>query len=280
MIVDAEDVPYRPVDAAWAEELSHNIEQRGLDQPLLVWNGGSKKGEQITIEGKDGKFPATYLIAGQQRRAALKLIRKRSPEKFKEMFPNGIPVIVKGGEMDAFLLMQLRENVTRKDMEVKHILPVMKKLKKEHSMKQREIAKAIGKHESYVSQIFDAEETLGEAEMADLAEDGATVGDARKAAKEVKEKVKAGKDKKVAKDEVVAKTKKKLAEKKASGRVRDERRVSAKALWKRYIALPRGTKLGEKVEILEAVLGYLAGDEAYELPEVLQQDVESEAEAA
>jgi hypothetical protein len=25
MIVDAEDVPYRPVDAAWAEELSHNI---------------------------------------------------------------------------------------------------------------------------------------------------------------------------------------------------------------------------------------------------------------
>ena len=278
LIINHEGVPYRPVDSDYAEELSKNIEKVGLDQPITVWNGGTKKGEQIEIDGKDGKFPATYLIAGQQRRAALKLLFKRNQERYKELFPNGIPVVVKSGEMKDFLTLQLRENVTRKEMAIKHILPVMKQLKDEHSMKQREIAKAIGKHESYVSQIFDSEETLGQEETQELADEGASITDLRKAAKSTKEAVKKGKDKKVAAKEAVAATKKKVNAKKVAGRQREEKRVSAKKLFARYISLPRTTKMGKKVDILEAALGYLAGESEYDVPEELQQDVETKVE--
>jgi ParB-like chromosome segregation protein Spo0J len=275
-IVDHEEVKYRALNKDHVDALAKNIAENGLDTPITVWNGGSSKGEQITVEGSDKKIPATFLIAGLHRRAAIRKIKKDTPERYKELFPNGVPVVVKSGEMADFLSLQLRENVLREEMEVSQILPIIKRLKKEFGLKQREIAKRIGKGESYVSQILDAEETLGESETEDLAEEGATLTDVRNAAKKVKEAVKKGKDKEKAKKEVVAATKSKVQQKKATGRQRDERKVSAKALWNRFLSLPRGVKMGRKLEISVGALGYLAGDEEFAtLPKELREDVET-----
>lgn len=278
-ILRNDEIKYRPLDEKHVAELAKNILENGLESPLLVWNGGTKKGELIQVEGSDKKIPATYLIAGNHRLAALTKIRRDDKALYKERFPEGIPVHVRSGEIQDVLLAQLRENVTRKDMGAEHILPIIKRLRKDFSMKGRAIAAAIGKHESYVSQILDAEETLGEQEAEEIANEGGTIGDLRKAAKKVKEAVKKGKDKKVAAKEATKEAKSKIANKKASGRQRDERRVSAKKVYERYIALPRGLKMGKKVTILETTLAYLAGDEdTPALPKELREDVESKSD--
>jgi ParB-like chromosome segregation protein Spo0J len=274
LIIDSEDIIYRPLDKEHVASLSRNIEANGLDQPLLVWNGDEKeRGHQIELE--DGsKAPATYLIAGSHRRAALRELLKRNKARYKELFPNGVPVYVSSGTAADVLSRQLRENVARKDMPASQVLPVVKKLMKEHGMKQREIAKAIGKHESYISQVLDAEETLGEDETQELMNEGAKLNDIRKAAKEVKEGKKKGKDNK---KEVVEKTKAKIKSKKDSGRQRDEKRVSAKKIWSRYNALPK-MNMGEKLSVLENALGYLAGDEEFQLPKELSVDAEKSSD--
>lgn len=273
LIIDHPDIKYRELNEGHVNELYNSISRSGLDTPLTVWNGGSAKGREVDIPGK-GKRPATFLIAGLHRRAALKRLLKDDKKRFDELFPNGVPVMVKSGEMQDFLALQLRENILRQDMSLKQIYPIMKRLRKEFDMKQKEIAKAIGKSEAYVSQVFDSADTLGDAETDEIAEEGGTVTDARKGAKKVKELIKGGKNKEAAKKEVVSSIKAKLKAKKASGRKRDDRRVSAKQLFKRYSALPKGMKTGEKIVLLENILGYLAGDENYALPEEVAQEAE------
>jgi ParB-like chromosome segregation protein Spo0J len=270
-----DDIPYRPLDKDHVTVLRKSIEANGLEQPLLVWNGDEdgSKGTTVQIEGKPGQFPAAWLIAGNHRRQALREFAKDNNNGFKERFPNGVPVLVKSGPLSDVLMAMLRENVTRKEMTIQQVLPVIKKLQ-ELGLKQKVIAKSIGRSEGFISQVLSAEEELGEEETKDLAESGASITELREAAKKVKEVVKKGGDKKAAAKEIVAKTKGKVAQKKASGRQREEKRVSAKTIFKRYHALPRTLKMGDKVNILESALGYLAGEDTFDLPEELQADAE------
>jgi ParB-like chromosome segregation protein Spo0J len=277
-IIPHDEAVYRPVDKEHVDELRKDIEANGLLSPIIVWNGGTKNGTQVELEDKT-KIPATFLVAGLHRYTSIRAIFKENRERYKELFPNGVPVKVISGELKDFLAAQLRENVLRKDMEISQILPVIKKMRDEHEMKQADIARAIGKSKGYVSQIFDAEAELGEEATEELAKEGAKISNLRNAAKEVKEKVKKGVDKKTAAKEVVEKTKSKLASKKASGRQREEKKVSAKKVWERWQALPRGLKMGEKLAIAEAALGYLAGDTEFTLPSELANDVEGKEES-
>lgn len=273
IVVDNETIPQRRLDQAHVDELSASIETSGLDVPLIVWNGGGDKGKLVQLESGE-KVPASYLVAGQHRRAALKALHKRNVARFKELFPDGVPVVVQGGELKDILTAQLRENVMRKDMAPEQVLPALERLIKKDSkggmgMSQSEVAKAIGKSKGWVSQIIAIRDELGDEGVEALKSGDAGLADAREAAAEVRKAKKAGKptDAKAALKKVVDKKKKA----KAAGRERAERRLSAKVLWKRYLAIGKLT-MGDAKSTLESALGYLAGDENVELDSRLTEE--------
>lgn len=273
-IVDHDDIKEtsRPLDKDWVVDLSRDIERNGLDTPLLVWNGGSK-GKMVQLEGGK-KIPASFLVAGGHRRAALRALLKRNQNRYRELFPDGIPVIVRSGDMQDVLGAQLRENVQRKDMPAEQVFPVLKRLRKEFGLKQKDIAKLIGKSEGWVSQVLDIEETLGEEAVDDMKKSGLKLSHAREAARKLKEAKKQGK--KVDGKAALAEMRERQRKLKEKGLTREEKRVSSKKVWSRYCSLPK-MNLGAKLGIAEAALGYLAGDDEFELPEELQQDAEVES---
>lgn len=277
-IVDHPDIIYRSLNEDHVKTLANNIEQVGLNVPLIVWNGGGEKGAQMVVgEGDDEKkMPASFLVAGAHRRAALKSVLKKNLAKYKELFPNGIPVIVTGGELKDVMTAQLRENVMREDMSPEQIFPVLQFLLKKADkggggMKQSEVAKAIGKSPGWVSQVLDVEEQLGEEGVKALENKEIGLSAARNLAKEVKTKKKAGEA--VDPKEELKKAKAKVADRKAQGQQRAEKRVTPKTAWKRYNALPK-MGMGAKLTILEGTLAYLAGIEEAELPDEMKADVE------
>lgn len=278
VIVDHPEINYRDVNQEAVEALSLNIEQVGLSVPLIVWNGGGEKGQMMQLgEGEAAtKVPASFLVAGNHRRAALKALMKRNLARYKELFPDGVPVVTMGGEMRDVLTAQLRENVMREEMSPEQVFPVLKRLlKKEEKggcgMSQKEVAKAIGKSSGWVSQILDIEEQLGEEAVEALKKKEIGLAAARDVAGKVKKAKKAGKE--VDPKAELKAAKDKAAKRKAEGKNREAKSISAKTLYKRYLALPRMNQ-AEKVAMLEAVLGYLAKDENSELPDELKADTE------
>lgn len=246
-IVDHEDLPNRPVDKAHVKSLVAAIEADGLLQPLIVWNGGSDGGESMKL-GSGKEVAASFLIAGRHRRDAILAIKAASPEKYKELFPNGVPCVVRGGTTNEAIISQLQENLQRKNPEASEVLPLILHLRDKGEMKGKAIAAAIGKTPAYVSQILSIEESLGEEGVAEVAKGGVKLRHAIEASSAVKKDKKAGKTVDVKKALASAKTKS----------ANTERRVSAKVLYSRYQALPR-TNLGEKLTILQETLAYLAG---------------------
>lgn len=254
------DLPLaRPIDKAHVAELTASIMRSGLDQPLLVWNGG---GDGVVVElGTSGKeAPASFLIAGAHRKEALKAFRKAKPSEFASMFPEGIPVHIMGGELEDAIAAQLRENLARKDVTPQEVLPLIQRLQKDFNLKQKDIARRIGKTEGYVSMVLDIESELGE-EGADAVKSGeVSLRGAVAAASEVKKAKKAGKAPDV--KGAIAKAKAKKAKSKAG-----VKRVSAKTLYERFQSMPNVT-IGKKVLILAGALAYLAGEED-EIPDEL-----------
>lgn len=276
-IVDHAEIPHRDLNTEWVEELSQSIQNVGLDVPLIVWNGGGEKGIRMELGEGGEKVPASFLVAGNHRRAALKAFMKRDPAAFKERFADGIPCHVHGGSIADVLTAQLRENVMRSDMPAEQVFPVLKRLLKKEAkggcgMSQKEVAKAIGKSTAWVSQILSIEEELGEEVVEALKKKEVGLSEARDAAGQAKKDKKAGKT--VDKKAVVEKLKAKSKARKEKGKTREDRRLSAKVLWKRYLALP-SRPMGEKKAILESALGYLAQDADSELAEELQADESS-----
>lgn len=255
--------PARELDSDHVNELSESIEKNGLDQPLLVWDGGAKDNEVQVSGGK--KFPATFLLAGNHRRAALRKFKKRDKSAFEKMFADGIPVRVISGDLKDAVAAQLRENLDRLNPTPEQILPSIIRLKDEFKMKGKAIAAAIGKSTAYVSEILAIREHLGE-EGVEAAK-GGNLKDSIKAAR----KVKKGESTKEAE---VEKLKSKKSKKK--GKKKAAKRASLKQLFARYRALP-SLKTGVRVEILEKLCEYVLGD-SDDLPDELQAD-ESEDEA-
>jgi len=273
-LVEHPEIIYRELNTDWVKELSENIAQVGLTVPLIVWNGGGEKGAKMKV-GEE-TVPASFLVAGNHRRAALKALMKTNASRFKELFPDGIPVMVIGGELSDVLTAQLRENVMREDMSPEQVFPVLEKLLAKEAnggcgMRQKDVAKAIGKSTGWVSQILTIKEELGDEGVTALKKKEVGLAEAREAAASVKKDKKAGKptDAKAA----LNKVKEKAAARKAAGKVREAKRLSAKVLWKRFLALPK-MNLGEAKAILESALGYLAGDDDVELSEELTSETE------
>jgi ParB-like chromosome segregation protein Spo0J len=270
LITKHPEMHYRPLDKEWADELSADIENNGLDVPLIVWNEDGDT--QVKIAGE--LHPASFLIAGLHRQEALKRFRARNPKGYEKMFPEGIPVVFKTGDMADALTAQLRENVQRKDMTAEEIFPVIERLQDDFGLKGKEIAKRIGKSTAWVSNVMQIKEQLGDEGVEGVIKKGVTMSDAAKAARKLKKAKKAGK--KVSVSEVLKGAKSKAAKKKKKGAQRAEKRISAKTAYKRFLALPK-MKLHDTIELLTETLAYLAGEEE-EPPDLIAEEPESETE--
>lgn len=268
------DLKNRPIDTSHVEDLYNSIKAKGLDTALVTWDGGSSDSR---MKIGDDTYPSNFLVAGFHRRDALRRLRKDSKDRFDELFPGGlVPVNRRTGSMAEMLCLQLRENVARKDPTPQELFPLLEKLSKDHKMKNIAIAKSIGKSEAWVSRMLSITTELGDEGAAAVADGEATVSDLQAVAEESKRSKKTGKD--FDKQAALSKVKAKGAAKKASGAQRGDKRASAKTLWGRYLALPKGAALGVKFRVAEAALKYLAGETDKLEPEI-QRDPEAKKAA-
>jgi len=193
------------------------------------------------------------------------MLFRKNPSRFKQLFPIGIPCVVKGGSIADAMMVQLRENLTKREITSQEVLPVMKELRDTHGLKGKEIAEKIGKSPAWVSMIYSIEENVGEEGMEALKESSITLNAAKKVADKIKAAKKEGKAvsaKKVLEEEV------EKIKTKRQGAKRARKRVGLGTLWKRYNALPNLSK-GTKIETLEGVIKYVL-EETDDLPETLQ----------
>lgn len=256
LLADHPDLGQRPLDKEHVGDLQNSIREHGLDVPLIIWDGGEEAPE-MTIGGKT--VPSSFLVAGLHRRAALRRLKKEDAEAFAKLFPDGVPCVVRTGTLQEMLCLQLRENLDRKNPSTEDILPKVIRLRDEFGMKAKHIAKAVGRSDAFVSNLFDIERELGESGVKEVIEGGIAIKDALKAANELKAKKKGGEepDEEDVK-EVVAKAKAKTTARKESGRERDEKRTSIKKVWERFCALPAMDD-AKALKILRAGVGYVVG---------------------
>lgn len=260
-IVNHKELVYRSLDDAHVTSLVADIAANGLDIPLLTFS--LTPDAQVKLKGATDAIPATYLVAGLHRRAALLKLRREQPEVFKKRFPNGIPVIHSVCSVSDAMLRQIRENVRRKEMSAEEIFPVLAKLAADpFKLSGKEIAKRIGMSVAWVSQMMAVNEELDEETKEEVNTGKIAVGDARKLAGEVRAAKKSGAaPTKESIREKAAALKQKQASKAAGGAQRaqgEDRKVSLKRLWGRYQAIA-SVGSGRRVQILEEAIQYALG---------------------
>ncbi len=271
---DHPEINNRALTTESIEEMKTSILASGLDEPLVLWDGGTP-GKTVSVGGKE--VPATYILSGSRRRAAIKLILKSDPKAYARLFPLGIPCRVRTGKLVDAVCANLRFNSARRDPDASEILPEIQRLRgPEFKLSQREIAKSLGKSDAWVSQILSVEKALGEEGVAEVKKGGISMRDAKKAASNVNKKTKAGLP--VSAKEELQKAKASTASREASGRKKAPKRVSASRLYAVWKSLPRGLNVGEQKLILEGALTYLAG-ETEKLPKQLTMNMDKPAAA-
>ena len=127
------DNPYQPrieIKEKELEELANSIKEKGLLQPVLVFN--NKKENKL------------YLIAGHRRYYAHKLLGK---EKIKVIYVNGI-------EKKDLASIAITENLQREDLDIIETAIAIKRYKEEFNKTLDEIGKELGKTKSWISQIL------------------------------------------------------------------------------------------------------------------------------
>jgi hypothetical protein len=250
LLIGHPDLGNRSVDKNWVEELKVSIFNNGLDSPLWVWDGGTEYPE---MEVDSVKHPSSFLVDGFHRRSALKALLKESPDKFKVLFPNGIPIVTRTGSLREMIELQLRGNVDRKNPQPGDILPQMIRLRDEFKRTGKDIAKAVGRSAAWVSRVFSIQEDLGEEAVEAINKGEALEGDMMEAAKVAKKAKKAGQP--VDTKKLVAAAKDKKSALAAEGRERENKRVSLGTIWRRYQGLPTQT-IGERLALLEGAIMY------------------------
>ncbi len=265
LIIEHPKIGSREIDKEHAGELKESIRRNGLDTPLSIWNGGD-----VTPEMQVGNktYPSSFLAAGFHRRAALRSLKKEDPNAFDKLFPNGVPVRIFDGSMAEIIALQLRENLDRKNPTAEEIMPQIMRLRDEFKMKNKEIARRVGRSDAYISELFSIETELGSEGVEEVVKGGTSVKNALRAAKEVKAQRKSGgkPDVKSAVDKAKAKT----AALRASGGEREPKRKSFKSLYAVYKSLPV-MEPADKLKIAERMMAYLA-EERDTYPKELKLD--------
>lgn len=260
LVVEYPEIGKRELDKEWAAELKESIRANGLDTPLLVWDGG-EEAPMMKVGTKE--VPSNFLVAGFHRREALRSLRKEDSSRFENLFPQGIPVRRFSGSLGDMIALQLRENLDRQNPEAEEVLPQVLRLRDEFKLKQKQIARKIGRSEAYVSQLLAVEEELGKEGVEEVVKGGVSAKHAMRAAKDVRK----GKS---SKEQAIKSAKEKSAKQKAAGRDREEKRVSFGKLWGRFKALP-AMEDDDAFAILQKMCRYVAG-EIDTLPKELKAD--------
>lgn len=130
--------PYQPrkeFDEEKLKSLAESVRQYGVLQPLVV--------TRREVEKPDGGIAVEYeLIAGERRLRASKLAQLTQ-----------VPVIIKSGEEDALLKLELAiiENIQREDLNPIDRALAFNRLVEEFGFKHGEVGKKVGKSREYVS---------------------------------------------------------------------------------------------------------------------------------
>ena len=120
--------PRKDMDAEALEELAQSIRQQGVMQPILV------------RPTDDGRFE---IVAGERRWRASQLAGLKS-----------VPVLVRVVPDEAAIAMSLIENIQREDLNAMEEAVALKRLQDEFKLTQLEVAEAVGKSRSTVTNLM------------------------------------------------------------------------------------------------------------------------------
>lgn len=268
---------YRSLNEEHVNELVASITESGLDIPLIV-----SSTDQTTKIG-DEEVPLNYVVAGRHRISALSKIAKKTPRAFAKLFPDGIPVMKReGSDLIGSVFAQLRENVDRQDPTPDQIFPALQFLASQKDLKQKDIAKRLGKTDGWVSQMLAINTALPDDLKEAVLDKSLPVRDAQKLASNIRKAEKTGdtaakaaveKQTEAARKKVVA------AKKRAATNAPAKKRHSLKALYGAYQRLSK-ISMGTTVKVLENIIQYTLNDTdtlSQQISNIFQQE-EKQAE--
>lgn len=120
--------PRRDMSSDALEELASSIRTQGIIQPIVIRETGHQKYE---------------IIAGERRWRAAKLVGLEN-----------IPCIIKNVEDDAAIAIALIENIQRENLNAMEEAIALKRLLEEFELTHNEVAKAVGKSRTTVSNLL------------------------------------------------------------------------------------------------------------------------------
>lgn len=127
--------PRKEFDEQELKDLAASIRQFGILQPLIV-----TKVEKETAKGRDVEYE---LIAGERRLKAAKMAN----------LPR-VPVVVRRSTTPEKLAISVIENIQRQNLNPVELGRAYQMLNKKFGMTNKEIARQVGKHETYVGNLI------------------------------------------------------------------------------------------------------------------------------
>ena len=115
------------VDIEAVKKLSQNIELNGLLNPLVV----------------RPEPPGYGIVCGRMRYLAIKLLKERDEERYYELFPRGIPCVVRELSPREAMLLSLSENLRQNTMTRDEIGRAIEILKEKFGLSENEIQRRL-----------------------------------------------------------------------------------------------------------------------------------------
>jgi len=137
----------REVDEREVRRLTESIASRGLQQPLVV----------MPSEELAGVYE---VVIGRRRLEALRRLAREKPERFRELFPQGVPCIVREFTPKEAILASLVENLQRDNLRDDEVAHAFRRLEAEHGMSLEEAARAIRVNIAKIRRALEIAEAL------------------------------------------------------------------------------------------------------------------------
>jgi ParB family chromosome partitioning protein len=135
--------PRKKFDPKRLEELVSSIKKKGIMQPIVVRHKKTKKDKETRLPLRGTSGQDFEVIAGERRLRALKKLNYEQA-----------PVIIKDVKDEEALELSLIENIQREELNPIEEARAFKQLTNKHNLSQEDIAKAVGKDRSTVSNIL------------------------------------------------------------------------------------------------------------------------------
>lgn len=137
----------RIVDEGEVRRLMESIASGGLQQPLVVMP--SREAARVY-----------EVVIGRRRLEALRRLAGELPEKFRELFPEGVPCIVREFTPRDALLASLVENLQRDNLKDSEVAQALRRLEAEHGMSPEEVVASIKVDTTKIRKAMEAYQAL------------------------------------------------------------------------------------------------------------------------